>query len=688
VVWLPWLLWAIHRALQGGGRAPGAVASAWIAVLTALVLVSGRLDVAGQVLLVSGLYAVGCMFLLHRGRRFGRGAVVPALLVLAGWGLGFMLAAPDTLSMVEYVETGARPALRGAGEEERPPIGLPAVPQVVLPFMYGSTQAGSFPNFPKGEGNILESPAAGYAGILATLFLAPLAFCSRRHRGIGVLFALLTFFCLSWCFNVPGIISILRLPGLNLMSHNRLTFGAAFSIIALGATGLEVLRQRQVSRGWWFWIPTATLVALAIWGIGHATIWVEPVVTRLLAAVTHGQVVKGISSREQILVIQEWFERRYLVSGLLAGLGAILWLLLWFRKTNPAWTAPVVGLLLGADLLWFGHGQPAQSPPSLYYPSIPVLDEVARAPAGRMIGYACLPAILAQTHGLREIRGYDSVDPARLMDLMRLAADPRSPWIPYALTQSFIPRLETYPPDIVKLQPILNMLNVEYVVFYGDAPKSMIPVMQGNGYWVLVNHDALPRAFVPERVETVLDDGERLEKLGAPEFDPRQVAYVESPVSLPATCQGDARIVEETPSRITVSARMDTSGLVVLADLWDKGWKASVNGRPATIERANHAVRGVVVPAGESTLEFRYRPAGLTRGLWISGFALLTLVSWVGYGVRRSGMGDEPAAGEPTPLPEQSRATRPRRDKRATVPGKNGARGPSSPSTPPRRPGG
>jgi hypothetical protein len=649
VVWLPWLLSAIHNALDPDGRltdsggAGGRLTSAGatggavtgVALTTALVLVSGRLDIAAQVLLVSGLFAAGCFVFLHHREWLGRRALASALLVLAGWGLGFMLAAPDTLHTIEYAQTGARAASPAAGKEERPPVGLPALPQVVLPFMYGSTQKGSFPDFPEGEGNLPESPSAAYSGILATLLLAPLAFCSRKRRALGVLLALLAFFCLSWSLDVPGLVSVLRLPVLNMMSHNRLTFGAAFSIVALAAVGLEVLWKGEARRGWWFWIPAAILAALSIWSIGHAAISGEPVVARLQAAVSQGQPVNGIGSLEQVLEIQGWFARRHLVSGALCGLGAAFWLLLWFRKSHPSWVAPLTGLLFAADLLWFGQGQPAQSPVSLYYPRIPVLEEIARSPAGRMICYNCLPAGLTGTHGLRDIRGYDSVDPARLVELIQLAADPRSPQLSYALTQWLIPRMKAYLPDIVELSPVLDMLNVQYVVFQGDPPKNVSPSMHGNGYWALVNRNALPRAFVPRRVEAVADDRARLDKLAAAEFDPRKVAYVESPVSLPAEIRGTARIVDETPVLITLSVRMETPGLVVLADLWDKGWKATIDGRPATIERTNHALRGVVVPAGESTVQLRYESASFILGLWLSVCAVVILASWLGYGALR-----------------------------------------------------
>ncbi len=142
---------------------------------------------------------------------------------------------------------------------------------------------------------------------------------------------------------------------------------------------------------------------------------------------------------------------------------------------------------------------------------------------------------------------------------------------------------------------------------------------------MLINGNALPRVFVPSQVETIVDDKERLAKLAAADFNPRQTAYVEEPVHLPDECRGSAEIVAEIPTRVTISCDMETAGLVVLADLWDEGWNAYWDGKPVPILRTNHAMRGVVVPAGKGTLEFRYEPASLAWGWRLCGLAVACL---------------------------------------------------------------
>jgi uncharacterized membrane protein YfhO len=73
----------------------------------------------------------------------------------------------------------------------------------------------------------------------------------------------------------------------------------------------------------------------------------------------------------------------------------------------------------------------------------------------------------------------------------------------------------------------------------------------------------------------------------------------------------------------------------VLTDSWAPGWKAKVDGRDADVQRVDYLIRGVAVPAGRHTVEFRYEPATWTWGWAISLITLLGLIAAVLVGRRR-----------------------------------------------------
>jgi hypothetical protein len=117
VYWLPWMFLLVDKTIRGAGS----WATISLSVVTFLVLTSGHLDVAGQVLLGAGLYAIWCLWDAHSGGRFVRKFWVAGMTLILGWGLGFLLAAPHLLPLLEYAQSGSRMMHRSEGAEERPP---------------------------------------------------------------------------------------------------------------------------------------------------------------------------------------------------------------------------------------------------------------------------------------------------------------------------------------------------------------------------------------------------------------------------------------------------------------------------------------------------------------------------------------------------------------------------------------
>lgn len=615
VSWLPWLLLAAECAVlrPAGWGGPA------LAIATALTLLSGPIDIAGQQLLACGIYAVWRLVQLHAPGSATRLLPRAAAVVVAAWILGFLLAAPYVLPLVEYARTGVRAEERAAGKLERPPLGLGELPQIVLPEVYGTTQPKCVRLVPV---NRQESSAATYTGLVATLFLAPLAWSSRRHWGFNALWAALAFVALSWTLDVPGMVTILGRWPLNMMSHNRFVFVAAFALLALAVTGLDAPQRARIDRRWWFALPIAALIALGAWCFYRASVPPEALTTQL-----NRRLASGVDSR-QIAEIGRTFLFYYAGAAVLCLIALVAWIAVAVGASPRRWSRGIVIVWL-FELLWHAHGVSPQVDPSLYYPRLPVLEQLSSVPE-RVMTARTLPANLHEMLGLRDVLGYDGVDPKRVVEVLELAADPQYKGsLNYARVQWYMPKIFVADDGEIKLPGVLDMLGVRYVVFQGEPPEDFVPAMQGDGYWVIENPGALPRAWVPARVERV-DEEHALRRLAVPEFDPRAVAYTTRALDLPAHQSGSAAVLSEVPGRVTLALNMETPGLVVLADSWDPGWSARIDGRPVEITRINHMLRGVVAPAGSSTLEFRYRPASVVHGGEAMAVGLAALALWMG----------------------------------------------------------
>ena len=286
----------------------------------------------------------------------------------------------------------------------------------------------------------------------------------RRCLVIGMLI-FLTLFSLSWTLNVPPIVQLLRLPGLNMLSHNRMAFVAAFAVIALGAIGLEVLLRGDAHRRWWFGIPAILLAIMCFWCIDHSFNLPEPIASQLGAEVEKAPV-GSIHEPGDVAEIQKNFRKTYAINAAFCGMGAAAWCFLMLGSGTAGWLAPALTALLYIQLVYFGYGFASQTNPDLYFPKLPILERIAAGPPGRIIGVNCLPANLAQAIRLPDVRGYDGVDPAAMVELLLTARYPTGQEMPYAATQYMSPVLFNDPKTgLLRIPPVLDMLNVRYVIF-------------------------------------------------------------------------------------------------------------------------------------------------------------------------------------------------------------------------------
>jgi hypothetical protein len=151
---------------------------------------------------------------------------------------------------------------------------------------------------------------------------------------------------------------------------------------------------------------------------------------------------------------------------------------------------------------------------------------------------------------------------------------------------------------------------------------------------VYPNPGVLPRARLMGRPHYVADEtaaAEALDRLGAAIRERVVVEDPDRPLAPDAAVSGNARITLDQPERVVIETESAAPAYLVLADGYDPGWSATVDGRPAPIRPAWLAFRAVYLPGGRHTVEFRYRPAGFGAGLAISlaGLAVsAVLVAW------------------------------------------------------------
>ncbi|HEX9690207.1 MAG TPA: YfhO family protein [Thermoanaerobaculia bacterium] len=152
----------------------------------------------------------------------------------------------------------------------------------------------------------------------------------------------------------------------------------------------------------------------------------------------------------------------------------------------------------------------------------------------------------------------------------------------------------------------------------------------GMPRFVVRRFSGLPRAFVVP--EAVVVPRSRAKSAALDErLDPRRTVVLEegNPLAaepLWASQSGSARLLSRAPGRLKLAASLPGNGVLVVLNTFEKGWKATADGRPRPVVAADAAFQGVRLPRGEHVVELRYRPRGLATGIAAAGIGVLGLV--------------------------------------------------------------
>jgi hypothetical protein len=148
-------------------------------------------------------------------------------------------------------------------------------------------------------------------------------------------------------------------------------------------------------------------------------------------------------------------------------------------------------------------------------------------------------------------------------------------------------------------------------------------VYQDSSWKVYQNPSAFPEAWVVH--ETIVEpSGKRLlAQLDSPGVDPRRQALLGEPLRAPLeprsdTAREDVTFDAYAPDKLELKVHAGSRGLLVLSEIFYPGWEAAVNGNSAPIYEVDGALRGIVIPGGESRVVMQYAPRPILAGLWLS----------------------------------------------------------------------
>ncbi|MCU1281982.1 MAG: hypothetical protein JWM53_5528, partial [bacterium] len=251
---------------------------------------------------------------------------------------------------------------------------------------------------------------------------------------------------------------------------------------------------------------------------------------------------------------------------------------------------------------------------------------------------------LGMTYGIEGAGGYESFTIWRYANFL-YTVDNGQPY-PYAklkqdLAAGDLKRFDT---------PLVDLLNVRWFIGTaapaphwierfrptpGAPPHAVHEPVWDPQLAVWENPRVLPRAFVVHHATVLPDDAAQARALV--HLDPRSDVILDAtPSPLPAGSGLEpARVTVLERKRVVVEADAATAGVLVMSDAWYPGWRATVDGAPAPLLRADYAMRGVALPAGRHVVEFTFRSRPAELGLVLSAVGVLGLFAFAAIGRKR-----------------------------------------------------
>ena len=594
----PWVFFFLDRYLARGRPADVLAGALSLALVFSAGQQQGGLLVLAGVLIVVGYTAIETA--VAGGKREAAEATGAVLVVVFAAGA---ILAVIAAGLFHILETSVRSGPMDPSFLFTGSIRPEWLPRLASPFHHGRWMDATW-QLP----HEVEKEIAVYLGLGAWIF-APIAFVvggSRRDRahlavvGITLLLMLGEFGPFDGFFTHVPILNRMRIPPRFLLP---LTVSTSFLI----ASGIDRLTDDRAR-------ARRVLVAAGIGALCWAGLaWggARRITSRAVDA-TDPQTMAWIDGLDADLRLR---------TGLAVALLTVVAIAFLWRRRRVVTTCATAAIaaLLFADSYTYGAAENPVVDPAMYAPR-PTVEFVAERLGTKRI----------ESLGTRAAYGAGGWAMGTAPYVSGIEALPRATnllfGIPSAACASSLisARLDRVRENLSV--PWLRRLGVRFLLSRTDVG---LPVARSGSAIVHRVPKPAPLYGLAASVQPVASGDEAFARADEPRENPDDVAYVEGELDgwtadPRAGSPGSVRVDNELPDRRVLRISASARAFLIVRENYDSGWRASIDGRPQAVYRANYLFFGVPVPPGEHVVEFTYRPSYFAPALAVSGLAVLS----------------------------------------------------------------
>ena len=186
-------------------------------------------------------------------------------------------------------------------------------------------------------------------------------------------------------------------------------------------------------------------------------------------------------------------------------------------------------------------------------------------------------------------------------------------------------------PDInttMQNMSILNMLNCKYIILNGNSSP-------------LKNSYALGACWFVDKYRMVEDADAEISAIG--NFNPAQEAIIDNRfedqiknTTIHSDSTAKIHLLEYLPNKLTYESESTFDQIAVFSEVYyPKGWKVTIDDKPADHFRANYVLRGIILPSGQHKIEFKFEPDSYWLGKNIALISTIILFILAGVFLSR-----------------------------------------------------
>jgi hypothetical protein len=178
---------------------------------------------------------------------------------------------------------------------------------------------------------------------------------------------------------------------------------------------------------------------------------------------------------------------------------------------------------------------------------------------------------------------------------------------------------------------LIDLVGIRYICTAKPVDQMSDLLVHADERWhIYENPSALRPAFFVPRVSKVPSAEYALSLFMKPEADPRIAAFtledVPPDTAVSTAQQAAPQTIETVPGHWRITTQADAPAQLIIAEGYDQGWRAAIDGRPAKIYATNSQLMSVAMPAGAATLTLDYDPPEFTKGAIVSGVGVAMLI--------------------------------------------------------------